>query len=253
MVAALAAFAGRAAAAAARLLGQARRRRAELPAGAAGRGGGARRGEGHGSPDRAARVDAAGTDLPGDGERRAPISGPSPATSATGSASAPISPRCAGKRSAPCGSMTPSRSTGWPAASLLPPQRCCGTCRRWSSIEAARTAVVHGRPVADSGAAGQQGGGAVIVLDGTELVAVARGRRRLAQADRGARHRRDRRRPAAPRPRCPARRRGRSSPSARSTACTWATRRCSARSPRGPRRRGGPACSSPSSPIRSRW
>jgi len=34
--------------------------------------------------------------------------------------------------------------------------------------------VVHGRPVADSGAAGRWGGEAVVLLDGAEVVAVAR-------------------------------------------------------------------------------
>ena len=59
------------------------------------------------------------------------------------------------------------------AASLLPPQQ---VLRHLPSVEVdqdGRTAVVHGRPVANSGAAGQRGGGAVIVLDGTELIAVA--------------------------------------------------------------------------------
>ena len=37
----------------------------------------------------------------------------------------------------------------------------------------AKAAVVHGRPVIDSGAAGPRGSGAVVLLDGTEVLAVA--------------------------------------------------------------------------------
>jgi tRNA pseudouridine55 synthase len=38
----------------------------------------------------------------------------------------------------------------------------------------AKAAVMHGRPVADSGAAGRRGGGTVALFEGAELVAVAR-------------------------------------------------------------------------------
>jgi tRNA pseudouridine55 synthase len=38
----------------------------------------------------------------------------------------------------------------------------------------ARVAVMHGRPVPSGGAAGQRGGGAVVLLDGAEVMAVAR-------------------------------------------------------------------------------
>ncbi len=61
--------------------------------------------------------------------------------------------------------------------------------------------MVHGRPLANSGAAGQQGSGAVIVLDGTELIAVAEVEggwlRPTVVLGTGVT-------PPAPRPRCPA-------------------------------------------------
>jgi hypothetical protein len=57
---------------------------------------------------------------------------------------------------------------------LLPAARVLGHLPAVELDPEAKAAVVHGRAVADSGAVGQQGSGAVALLEGTELVAVAR-------------------------------------------------------------------------------
>jgi tRNA pseudouridine55 synthase len=57
---------------------------------------------------------------------------------------------------------------------LLPPARVLGHLPAVDLDPEAKAAVVHGRSVAQSGAAGQGESGAVALLDGTEVVAVAR-------------------------------------------------------------------------------
>ena len=56
---------------------------------------------------------------------------------------------------------------------LLPAAQVLGHLPAVELDPEAKAAVVHGRAVADSGAAGQRGGAAVALLEGTELVAVA--------------------------------------------------------------------------------
>jgi tRNA pseudouridine55 synthase len=56
---------------------------------------------------------------------------------------------------------------------LLPAARVLGHLPAVALDPEAKAAVVHGRAVADRGAAGQRGGAAVALLEGTELVAVA--------------------------------------------------------------------------------
>ena len=58
--------------------------------------------------------------------------------------------------------------------SLLPAAQVLGHLPAVELGPEAKAAVMHGRPVADSGAAGQRGSGAVALLEGSELVAVAR-------------------------------------------------------------------------------
>ena len=105
-------------------------------------------------------------------------------------------------------------------------------------------AVVHGRAVVDSGAAGKRGSGAVVALLGDgELVAVARGGGRLASTDGGAGDAvsdEPPRLPAAPLPRLPN----------GTTVTVGLVRRRAPRAsggaagdrPAGARRPGGPAC-----------
>jgi tRNA pseudouridine55 synthase len=56
---------------------------------------------------------------------------------------------------------------------LLPAARVLGHLPAVELDPEAKAAVVHGRPVADGGAAGRRGSGAVVLLDGPDVVAVA--------------------------------------------------------------------------------